>query len=175
MHSPECDARWQWETAARYASGADTWAPFDEWEVGAILPNITTSESVRALKDEIDPFARALDAEVDACATYPADRRAAWKAFYGSWRTYADGPDSGFLGVGAGPLFAAGLAFQEQLKGWKADIDGRCGGGTTPPIVPHDEPHKSDTEAIGGMVSTIAIGAGVVVAGLIVLELVKRR
>jgi hypothetical protein len=159
--SPEVDALWQETEAEAFAAGA-------------FLPNITTSESVRALKSEIDPVVAALDHQVDGCAGLPEEKRAAWKAFRGGWIAYRDAPDSGFLGFGTAPLFDTGLAFQAQAKAWQAEIAGACGGPVAPPVVEHDEPHKSDTESIADTARVVVFGLVAVVGGVLALQLIRK-
>jgi hypothetical protein len=107
----------------------------------------TTAEAVRAQKLRIDPTVRALDASVVTCTKLTNEERVGYIAFSQSWRAYFDGPDSGLLGFGTGPLFDTGQAFAQQAQTWKNLIDSKCGS-SGPSLPGLNEQTQAGTDAL---------------------------
>jgi hypothetical protein len=132
--------------------------------VGGILPRFVTPSDVRALKTRVDPFVRALDASVAACATLPAETRKGWEGFSKAWRSFVDEDDS-WLHTAA--QMDQGEAYEADLGHWQ-DLLAQSKCGTSTPRVTPTNPTSSpeDTSRMHGTIKTVAIAGAVVAVAL---------
>ena len=133
----------------------------------------TTSQSVRDLKNRVNGGVLAIDRQVDGCPQLDPATRAGWKAFLASWKVYMAADDSWFLGLGTGPLYDQGITYENQLVSWQQKINESSCTPTLPNLIPSDKPPSQQAD-MSDTVKTVAIGAGVVVGGIVLITLLKR-
>lgn len=132
--------------------------------VAGILPRFVTPSDVRALKNRVDPFVRALDASVAACPTLLASTRAGWEGFSSAWRTYMVEDDS-WLHTAA--QMDQGEAYEQDLGHWQ-DLLAQSKCGTSTPRITPTNPSTSpeDSSRMHGTIKTVAIAGAVVAVAL---------
>lgn len=148
---------------------------------GALLPDVTNPETVRALKNRLDPSVRALDGQVASCPNLTPEQKSAWGLFSKGWRDFYDGPDNNspfpswipLLGAfGSANVFDGALVYERQIIEWQKMLDGACHA-ALPRIVPQSEPHEKDAETVGELVKWGVLGAFGIV-GLIALTSARK-
>jgi hypothetical protein len=132
--------------------------------VGGVLPRFVTPSDVRALKTRVDPFVRAMDQAVAACATVPQATREGWGAFSAAWRTYFAEDDS-WLHTAA--QMDQGEAYEQDLAHWQ-DLLAQSKCGTATPRVSPTSPGltSNDSTRLQGTIKTVAIAGAVVAVAL---------
>jgi hypothetical protein len=127
-----------------------------------------TPSDVRALKQRLDPYVKALDGAVSQCAKVDPATRDAWGSFAQSWRAYFDAEDH-FLSAGA--EFNNGCEFQSAIAGWQRTI-GALACGVAGPSLPEPKPSGGDS-ATTSTVRTVAIAAGVIAVALTIRSVTR--
>ena len=156
---------WDNEEAHRRAHGTWTGAQSSSW-----LPNFTTSASVRAYKEHLNPIVQATDQAFYQCEAKnklpPADI-AAWIAWKGGWDTFYAADDSWLLGFGTAPLFTQAQAYDDELTAWRAKFTAAgCAPGGVDPASPAPPPIGIAAPLGAGAL----LGAGAVVLALLLLK-----
>jgi len=91
--------------------------------MGDLFPVFVTPAVVRAQKEKLNPSFISTDADVRGCAELGEPERAAWAAFFASWRAYHAAEET-FWGVKS--EYDTGLFFAESLSRWQKQLEGRC-------------------------------------------------
>lgn len=91
--------------------------------MGNIVPTFRVPASVRELKSRLRPSFDTANGAVDACATFPAEDRKAWKGFFQSWSEFLMADESWW---DAASEYENGLVFEATLAEWQEKIAARC-------------------------------------------------
>ena len=146
-----------------------TRAPGD-MTVVRMLPKFVVPADVRDLKNRIDPFVRAMDGSVAACATVPDAVRSGWVAFSKAWRTYFNEDDSWFH---TAAQMDQGEAYERDLAHWQDWITQFKCAESTPHIVPSTDGDPAGTKNWSGTIKTVAIAGAVIAVALGLREVMK--
>jgi hypothetical protein len=138
-------------------------------ETGKPFVRFVTPGDVRDLKNRVDPYVRALDASVAACAALAQGVRDGWATFSKAWRAYYDEDDSWWH---TAAQMDQGEAYESDVERWQKMIAGYRCAPDAPPITPEDGGGK-DSDRWAGTIKTVAI-AGAVVAVALGLKAVMR-
>lgn len=132
------------------------------------LPNLTTSTSVRALKDRLNATVLGLDAQVAKCSSLDPSKKAAWSAFKTNWDKYYTSDDSWWFGFGTAAIFSEGQAFEQQIITWQTDVNSECGASSGPALlVPSHDPSGKTSLFSTSTVVMLTLGGVALAGGLV--------
>jgi hypothetical protein len=161
------------QVIARTRASAAGTAPA-RFETGRLLPRFVTPTDVRDLKNRIDPFVRALDTSVGACAGLPTALAQGWSDFSKAWRGFFDEDDS-WLHTAA--QMDQAEAYQSDVARWQETLSRYACANDIPPISP-TTPRTLPSGAAGGepwsgTVKTVAIAGAVIASALALRSFVR--
>jgi hypothetical protein len=133
-------------------------------DLGFLGLEFVSPSNVRDYKKELDGYVSSIDADVAKCATMTPEKRAAWTTFRDGWRSFmADDP--GYFNAGGQGRHAAHYA--DQIRQWQSDLTTLC-------VLSSPNLPAPPTEAILGVVTTIAIAMGVSAVAGVAVALIRR-
>jgi hypothetical protein len=134
----------------------------------SFLPTVITPDDVRAYKDRLDPFARAIDRGVSV-SRLDAYTRRAWSDFFRSWRSFCDAEPSW---LHAAAEFNAAEHYEEHIIHWQARLAPYCpipGPLLTRPVPKAPAPASS----VENTVKTVAVAGAVIALALSLRSVVR--
>jgi hypothetical protein len=151
-------------------NGVPAYASTAVHETGKPLLRFVTPSDVRDLKNRLDPYVRALDESVAACASLPQGVRDGWAAFSKAWRSYFDEEDSWWH---TAAQMDQGEAYEGDVQRWQQMLAGYKCAPDAPPPTPTADDSTGGSDRWAGTIKTVAI-AGAVVAVALGLRAVLR-
>jgi hypothetical protein len=133
------------------------------FETGKPLIRFVTPSDVRDLKNRLDPYVRALDESVAACASLPQGVRDGWTAFSKAWRSYYDEDDSWWH---TAAQMDQGEAYESDIQRWQQMIAGYKCAPDAPVPTPTGDDSTGGAERWSGTIKTVAIAGAVVAVAL---------
>jgi hypothetical protein len=128
-----------------------------------------TPGDVRDLKNRIDPFVLALDANVRDCKTLAPDVAQSWTDFSKQWRGFYN-EDESWLHTAA--QMDQAESYECDVQRWQTLLAAQKCAPDAPPISITNEGDGSGS-SVGGTIKVVAIAAAVVAAALALREVAK--
>lgn len=128
--------------------------------------SVTSPGTVTAGLASIDSDYDALNRDIAASGAVTAAFRTSWKADYDAWKTW-ERDHHGWWSSLWGDTLNAAQVFLRKLRAWRSSFEAVGGAPSSPPPT---TPTEGNLPGMDSTLTKVAIIAGIVVTGIIVLE-----